>query len=83
MVVTAMVFSLSKGIIHPYYTVALAPAIGALVGIGANMMRQRRDLLLARCVLASTVVTTCAWGTGESWAPPATNPAMCAMSTMK
>ena len=23
------------GIIHPYYTVALAPAIAALVGIGA------------------------------------------------
>ena len=74
LVVTAMVFSLSKGIIHPYYTVALAPAIGAIVGIGANMMWQRRDLLLARCVLASTVVTTCAWeyvllGRSPTWHP--------------
>ena len=34
LVVTALVFSLAAGIIHPYYTVALAPAIGALVGIG-------------------------------------------------
>ena len=35
LLVTGLVFSLGKGIIHPYYTVALAPAIGALVGIGA------------------------------------------------
>ena len=27
-----LTFSFMKGIIHPYYTVALAPAIGALVG---------------------------------------------------
>ena len=31
----ALVFSLGKGIIHQYYSVALAPAIGALVGMGA------------------------------------------------
>ena len=61
LVVTAMVFSLSKGIIHPYYTVALAPAIGAVVGIGTHMMWQRRDSILARCVLASTVLATAAW----------------------
>jgi 4-amino-4-deoxy-L-arabinose transferase-like glycosyltransferase len=34
-VVTGLVFSYMTGIIHPYYTVALAPGIGALVGIGA------------------------------------------------
>src|SRR5262249_3648600 len=34
LVVTGLVFSLAKGIIHPYYNVVLAPAIGALVGIG-------------------------------------------------
>jgi 4-amino-4-deoxy-L-arabinose transferase-like glycosyltransferase len=61
LVVTAMVFSLSKGIIHPYYTVALAPAIGALVGIGAHMMWQRRDSILARCVLVATVLVSSAW----------------------
>ena len=32
-----------QGIIHPYYTVALAPAIGALVGIGVDRMWARRD----------------------------------------
>jgi len=35
LVVTGLVFSFMAGIIHPYYTIALAPAIGALVGIGA------------------------------------------------
>ena len=33
-VVTAGVFSYMNGIIHAYYTVALAPAIGAVVGMG-------------------------------------------------
>ncbi len=32
MPVTAVVFSFMDGIIHPYYTVALAPAVAALVG---------------------------------------------------
>ena len=43
LVVTAAVFSLGQGIIHPYYSVALAPAIGALVGIGAWIDRRRRS----------------------------------------
>jgi len=34
-IVTGLVFSFMSGIIHPYYMVALAPGIGALVGIGA------------------------------------------------
>ena len=38
LIVTGLVFSFAKGIIHPYYTVALAPAIGALVGIGASAL---------------------------------------------
>ena len=35
LLVTGLTFSFMAGIFHPYYTVALAPAIGALVGIGA------------------------------------------------
>jgi 4-amino-4-deoxy-L-arabinose transferase-like glycosyltransferase len=33
LVLTGLVFSYMSGIIHPYYTVALAPAVGALTGI--------------------------------------------------
>jgi 4-amino-4-deoxy-L-arabinose transferase-like glycosyltransferase len=35
LLVTALTFSYMQGIIHPYYMVALAPAIAALVGVGA------------------------------------------------
>ena len=37
-IVTGLVFSYMNGIIHPYYMVALAPGIGALVGIGTMML---------------------------------------------
>src|SRR2546429_10009123 len=38
--VTGLVFSYMNGIIHPYYMVALAPGIAALVGIGAMALWQ-------------------------------------------
>src|SRR5438034_6290114 len=34
LLVTGAVFSFAQGIIHPYYSIVLAPAIGALVGAG-------------------------------------------------
>jgi hypothetical protein len=40
--VTGLVFSYMSGIIHPYYMVALAPGIAALVGIGATALWQAR-----------------------------------------
>lgn len=64
LVVTALLFSFAQGIIHPYYTVALAPAIGALAGMGAVMLWRERRRLIARLFLAATVAATVAW----SWA---------------
>ena len=58
---TAAVISFSQGIIHPYYTVALAPGIGALVGIGATTMWARRSHLVARAVLAVVLAGTALW----------------------
>jgi 4-amino-4-deoxy-L-arabinose transferase-like glycosyltransferase len=43
--VTMLVFSFAAGIIHPYYTVALAPAIGALVGMGGVLLWRHRAQL--------------------------------------
>ena len=43
LVVTGLVFSLMEGIFHEYYTVALAPAIGALIGLGAGYAWQHRE----------------------------------------
>ncbi len=43
---TALVFSFMAGIFHPYYTVALAPPIAALVGIGtAQCLAKSRKAL--------------------------------------
>ncbi|WP_328350321.1 glycosyltransferase family 39 protein [Mycobacterium sp. NBC_00419] len=38
-VVSAAVFSYMSGMVHPYYTVALAPAVGALIGLTAVWSR--------------------------------------------
>lgn len=58
LVVTAAVFSYMNGIVHPYYTVALAPAIGALVGIGATLLWRNRFDIRARVALSGTVLVT-------------------------
>jgi 4-amino-4-deoxy-L-arabinose transferase-like glycosyltransferase len=80
LIVTGLVFSYMSGIIHPYYTVALAPAIGALAGIGAvTVWRARRSMvagrpLAARAVLAAGLVVTACWayvllGRSAGWLP--------------
>ena len=61
LVVSGLVFSLSAGVIHTYYTVALAPAIAALVAIGAALAWRRRDVVAARALLALGVVVTAVW----------------------
>ena len=48
LVVTAVVFSFMKGIMHPYYTVALAPAVAALVGTCSRELWRRKQLRSAR-----------------------------------
>ncbi len=61
LVVTAAVISFSAGIIHEYYTVALAPAIGALVGIGSATLWAHRVHLWARLVAAGLIVGSAWW----------------------
>jgi 4-amino-4-deoxy-L-arabinose transferase-like glycosyltransferase len=60
LVVFALVFSFQNGVFHPYYTTAMAPAIGALVGAGAVWaFRKYREpegrgwLVLPACVAVS------------------------------
>lgn len=59
LLLTGAVFSFASGIIHPYYTVALAPAIAGLVGLGTvTLWRDRRSgvslgLLVAMVAAAS------------------------------
>ncbi|OBI77810.1 glycosyl transferase [Mycobacterium sp. E740] len=58
LVVTAAVFSRADGIIHSYYTVALAPALAACVGIGSNLLWQNRADLRVAATMSATVVVT-------------------------
>ncbi|MGW6448342.1 ArnT family glycosyltransferase [Lentzea sp. NPDC055074] len=55
LVVTAGVFSFMNGIIHSYYTVALAPAIAAIVGIAATELWEKRAEPVAAAVLSGSV----------------------------
>ncbi len=62
--VTGLVFSYMAGIIHPYYMVALAPGIGALIGIGAMAAWRARlgpGNVAGRAVAAAVVVITAVW----------------------
>ena len=56
--VTAVVFSFANGIVHPYYTVALAPAIGASIGIGATLLWRNRCDIRAATALSGTILVT-------------------------
>ena len=58
LVVTAVIFSYANGILHPYYTVALAPALAACLGIGAILLwRNRSDVRAATAMSAAVLVT--------------------------
>lgn len=58
LVVTAVVFSYANGIVHAYYTVALAPAIAAVVGIGVTLLWRNRSDVRAATTLSATVTVT-------------------------
>jgi 4-amino-4-deoxy-L-arabinose transferase-like glycosyltransferase len=64
--VTGLVFSYMNGIIHPYYMVALAPGIAALVGIGAMALwrprpRSGSGALAGRITAAAGVLASAVW----------------------
>ena len=60
LVVTAVVFSYAKGIVHQYYTVALAPAVAACVGIGAVLLWRNRTDVRAAAAMSVTMLVTAA-----------------------
>ena len=69
-----LVISLGQGIIHPYYAVALAPPLGALVGIATMGLWQRRATWVGRVGLAAGLGATVVWsyvllGRTSNWFP--------------
>lgn len=75
LVVTALVFSFAGGIFHRYYTVELAPAVAALVGVGMSVCwgwyRAGRaiGLLLPVAVLGTAGFAYVVLGHTPDWQP--------------
>jgi 4-amino-4-deoxy-L-arabinose transferase-like glycosyltransferase len=61
LLVTGLTFSFMAGIIHPYYTVAIAPATAALVGLGVTALWRDRVTITARVTLAVVLALTVGW----------------------
>ncbi|WP_199254437.1 ArnT family glycosyltransferase [Mycolicibacterium mengxianglii] len=60
-VVTALIFSYMKGIMHPYYTIALAPGIAGVVAIAVVKLWQGRAYRSSRIWLALMLAATGVW----------------------
>ncbi|MCX5213668.1 glycosyltransferase family 39 protein [Kitasatospora sp. NBC_00240] len=58
---TALTFSFMSGIFHQYYTVALVPAVAALVGMGVDGLWRVRHRLPYAAVLGATLAVTAIW----------------------
>ncbi|WP_063047817.1 ArnT family glycosyltransferase [Nocardia pseudovaccinii] len=61
LLVTGVVFSYMQGTMHPYYTVALAPAIAALIGVAVVELWRGRQFVTARIALAAMSASTGIW----------------------
>jgi 4-amino-4-deoxy-L-arabinose transferase-like glycosyltransferase len=74
MLVTGLVFSFAGGIVHEYYSVALAPAVAALAAIGTVLLWRRRQEWFGRIglgvVVGAAVVTAYVLlGRSPKWNP--------------
>jgi 4-amino-4-deoxy-L-arabinose transferase-like glycosyltransferase len=74
LLVTGLAFSFMAGIYHDYYTVALAPAVAVLVGLGGHLAWQHRHHPAALALLAGTTAVTTVWsvhllGRASGWNP--------------
>ena len=61
LLVTGAVFSFMSGIFHDYYTVALAPAVATVAGIGSVHLWQHRNKRWVTALLALLVLSTASW----------------------
>lgn len=61
MLVSALVFSFMSGIVHPYYAVALAPSIAAVVAISGTSLWRGRAYLAPRVFLSLMIAASAVW----------------------
>jgi 4-amino-4-deoxy-L-arabinose transferase-like glycosyltransferase len=77
LLVTGLVFTFMNGTVHPYYTVALAPAVAALVGLGSVWAWRSHSTWDGRLALAVMITLADWWSVnllnrnhfGPSWLP--------------
>jgi 4-amino-4-deoxy-L-arabinose transferase-like glycosyltransferase len=74
LLVAGLVLSYMSGTTHSYYSVALAPPIGALVGIGSYGLWRIRHTWFARATMAVAIAVTAGWawvllGRSPGWFP--------------
>ncbi|MEU0058770.1 glycosyltransferase family 39 protein [Streptomyces sp. NPDC006334] len=62
LLITMVVFSYMQGIFHEYYTVALAPYIAPLIGMGVVTLWELRGRAWASLTLAGATTATAVWG---------------------
>ncbi|WP_406348353.1 glycosyltransferase family 39 protein [Streptomyces sp. NBC_00144] len=61
LLMTLLIFSFMAGIFHQYYTVALAPYLAALVGMGVTVLWEERGRFVWSAVLGVVVAATAVW----------------------
>ncbi len=61
LVVSGLTFAYMEGTVHPYYTVALAPAVAALAAGGGQVLWAARTRILARVGLALVLASASVW----------------------
>ncbi|ANN19673.1 glycosyl transferase [Amycolatopsis orientalis] len=61
LLVTSLVFSYMSGIVHPYYAVALAPSIAAVVAISGTSLWRGRVHLAPRVFLSLMIAASASW----------------------
>ncbi|NGO09490.1 glycosyltransferase family 39 protein [Streptomyces sp. HC44] len=62
LLITMVIFSYMQGIFHDYYTVALAPYIAPLIGMGAVVLWEERGKAWVSLTLAGATTATAVWG---------------------
>ncbi|CAN5766557.1 glycosyltransferase family 39 protein [soil metagenome] len=61
MVITVVVFSYMKGIMHPYYTIALAPGVAGVLAIAVAELWRGKQFRSSRIALAVMLAATGVW----------------------
>jgi 4-amino-4-deoxy-L-arabinose transferase-like glycosyltransferase len=74
LIVDGLVLSFMHGMIHPYYSLSVTPAIAGLFALGVVEMWRKRSTRLGRIGLVAIILTTGVWGwwllgRNPSWLP--------------